>query len=167
MGIPLIETITEYEQLNEFLNQKDILLIIKIHPMQELLNLKISDRSNIKVLTGIRVKKLGVDNFRLMACCDAMISDYSAAAYDFLQLNKPIAYVLSDMNEYKPGFVVDDIHTFLAGHEIYTLEDMLMFLHDIDKNNDTYKDKREKIRDFVYAYHDGNNSKRLAEFIGL
>ena len=153
--------------MNELLAQLNLLLIIKIHPMQELDSLKIRNMSNIKVITGNDVKKLNVDNYKLMSCCDAMISDYSGAAYDFLQLDRPMAYVLNDMNEYKIGFVVEDIHTLIAGKEIYSLGDMLDFIKDVSVDKDEFKEKREKIRDFIYTYHDNNNSKRLADFLGL
>ena len=167
LGIPLIEKYDDYIKMNELLAQLNLLLIIKIHPMQELDSLKIHNMSNIKVITGNDVKKLNVDNYKLMSCCDAMISDYSGAAYDFLQLDRPMAYVLNDMNEYKIGFVVEDIHTLIAGKEIYSLGDMLDFIKDVSVDKDEFKEKREKIRDFIYTYHDNNNSKRLADFLGL
>lgn len=167
LGIPLINTMEEYEKLNLLLKDKNCLLVIKIHPMQDLECLKISDQSNIRVLTGPNVKELNVDNYRLMSCCDAMISDYSGAAYDFLQLDRPIAYVLSDMDQYKLGFVVDNIHELVAGKEIYSLTDFFDFINSVASNEDEFKEKREKIRDFVYNYHDGDNSSRLVSYLGI
>ena len=167
LGIPLFNSYEEYEYVNNILAELDCLLIIKIHPMQDLFSLKIKDLSHIRVITGDDVKKLGIDNYKLMPCCDAMISDYSGAAYDFIQLDKPIAYVLSDMNEYKIGFVVEDIHSLIGGKEIYSINDMIDFIKDLSIGEDAYTEKREKLRDFLYTYHDGENSKRLADFLGL
>lgn len=167
LGIPLFNTYEEYVGINRILADYDYLLIIKIHPMQDISSLKIQNLSNIRVITGDDVKKLGIDNYKLMPCCDAMISDYSGAAYDFIQLDKPIAYVLSDMHEYKIGFVVEDVHSLIGGKEIYTLYDMIDFIKDLSIGKDIYKEKREKLRDFLYTYHDGDNSKRLADFLGL
>lgn len=167
LGIPLFNTYEEYEEINNILAEYDYLLIIKIHPMQDLSSLKINDLSHIRVITGDDVKKLGIDNYKLMPCCDAMISDYSGAVYDFMQLDKPIAYVLSDVHEYKIGFVVDDIHSLMGGKEIYSLIDMIDFIKDLSIGKDEYKEKREKLRDFLYTYHDGENSKRIAQFLGL
>lgn len=167
LGISLFENIEEYISLNDYLYENDCLLVIKIHPMQDLSYLKIMDMSNIRVINGMDVKKLHIDNYKLMSCCDAMISDYSGAAYDYIQLNRPIAYVLSDMNEYKLGFVVEDIHKLIAGKEIYTLKDMFEFINDVVNDKDSFKQKRQDLRDFIYTYHDSNNSKRLAEFLGL
>lgn len=167
LGIPLIETMEQYKGLNNFLENNNVLLIIKIHPKQDLSNLGIKDMSNIKVLTGETVKKLNVDNYALMKSVDALISDYSGAAYEFLQLNRPIGYVLDDINEYKLGFVVEDIHQLIAGHEIYTFEQFEEFVNDIVNDNDIYKQKREEIRDYIYKYHDGHSCERLAKLMKL
>lgn len=167
LGIPLIESIEAYNYINNILKELDILLIIKIHPKQDLTDLKIGDLSNIIVLTGERVKTINVDNYKLMKCTDALISDYSSAAYDYLQLDKPIAYVLDDMNEYKLGFVVEDIHQLIAGQEIYNMEDMVKFIKDVSNDNDIYIEKRRKIRDYIYDYHDGNSCERLTKLFGL
>lgn len=89
--------------------------------MQDISDLKIKSVSNIRVLTGNDVKKLTVDNYRLMKDCDALISDYSSAAYDFLQCNKSIAYDFSDIQDYKLGLSVDNPEDYMAGHYIKIL----------------------------------------------
>lgn len=167
LGIPLIETQEQYLRLNEYLAENDVFLIVKIHPKQDLENLKIEDKSNIKVVTGETVKELKIDNYALMKCADALISDYSGAAYDYLQLNRPMGYVLDDMNDYIAGFVVEDIHTLIAGAEIYNFEQLESFIVDVITEEDPYKEKREKIRDYIHEYHDANSSKRLVELLGL
>lgn len=167
LGIPLIETQEQYQNLNNYLAKNDVYLIIKIHPKQDLENLKIEDKSNIKVLTGKTVKELNIDNYALMKCADALISDYSGAAYDYLQLNRPIGYVLDDMDDYIAGFVVDDIHTLTAGAEIYNFEQFESFIIDVITGKDSFKEKREKIRDYIHEYHDANSSKRLVELLEL
>lgn len=167
LGIPLLKSQKEYEQLNKFLNELDMLLIIKIHPMQELKNFSLCNMSNICVLTGEDVKKANIDNYRLLPCTDAMISDYSGVAYDYLQLNKPIAYVTEDQYDYKLGFVVEDIRTLMGGPEIKTLQNMLDFIKDIANDNDLYADKRVKLRDYIYKYHDNHCCERLAQLMRL
>lgn len=167
LGIPLIETQEQYLKLNNYLADNDVFLIIKIHPKQDLENLKIKDESNIKVLTGETVKKLEIDNYALMKCADALISDYSGAAYEYLQLDRPIGYVLDDVNDYIAGFVVEDIHTLIAGAEIYNFEQLESFIVNVVSENDSFKERREKIRNYIYEYHDANSSKRLAELLGL
>ena len=167
LGVPLIDSLEEYQELNAFLNQTDTLLIIKIHPKQDLESLKIYDMSNICVLTGIDVKKKNIDNYRLMKDVDALISDYSSAAYDFLHADKPIAYDLSDLDSYTRGIVVADPHELMAGHEIKNRKDLYMFVADIAAGKDPYGENRKKLFTKVFKYHDGNSSKRVVELLGL
>lgn len=167
LGIPLLRKLDQYVLLNNYLKKRNSFLIIKIHPMQDLTNLKIKNMSNISVLTGEEVKQKHIDNYRLLPCTDAMISDYSGIAYEYLQLDKPIAYVLDDMNEYKLGFVTEDIDSLLAGEKIFSFEDFLGFIDDVVNEDDKYKVKREQIRDYIYKYHDGKSCERIAKFMGL
>ena len=167
LGVPLLCNVDEYQQLNKYLEKKDILLIIKIHPKQDVSKLAIQDETNIKVLTGSDVKNLGIDNIRLMKDVDAMISDYSSAAYDFLHVDKPIAYDFSDLNDYTRGIVVDNPHEMIAGHEIRTLSDMLGFIEDISNGIDPFREERKALFDKVFKYHDGNSSARVVELLKL
>ena len=167
LGIPLFNTLKEYKSFNEKLKEREVFLIIKIHPKQDLSNLNICDLSNIKVLTGDKGKEIGIDNYKLIKCTDALISDYSGIAYEYLQLNRPLAYVLDDIKDYRIGFVVNDIHQLMAGHEIYTIDDLEKFIVDVINDNDIYKERREKLRDYIYQYHDGNASERLVKLLGL
>lgn len=167
IGIPLFESKDELIKLNEFLKEKNNYLILKIHPKQDLSAFDLNDLSNMSILTGDRVKELNIDNYNLIKCADALISDYSGAAYDFLQLDRPIAYILDDMKEYKIGFVVDDIHELMAGHEVYNIDDFYNFINDVTNEKDDYKKRRKEMRDYIYSHHDGNSSERLINLLGL
>ena len=142
-------------------------MILKIHPKQDLSDLKIRSMSNISVLTGMEVKKLEVDNYRLMRDCDALISDYSSAAYDFLQCNKPIAYDFSDVQDYQLGLSVENIEDYMAGHYIESFDDLLSFFDDVLNNKDPYFKERQILREKIFDYYDGNNSQRAVELLGI
>lgn len=167
LGVPLLESCDDYQKLNELLISLDVLLLIKIHPKQDLDSIKITNSSHIKVLLGVTMKELQIDNYRLYKSVDAMVSDYSSAAYDFLFLNKPLAYDFSDLKDYKLGLVVENPKDFIAGDIIYKLEDFVQFLEDIVNGIDNYKEKRIRLFDYLYQYHDGDSCKRLVEFMGL
>ncbi|MCI9182838.1 MAG: teichoic acid biosynthesis protein TagF [Acholeplasmatales bacterium] len=167
-GIPLIDTEEELKLLQDFLKERNNLLIIKIHPKQDLNTIKsLYNQENIIILTGKKMKDLNLDNYRLFKSCDAIISDYSAVAFSFLLLNKPIGFILSDLKEYKLGVSVENIEDYLVGPSIYTFEDFVNFVDDVDKEKDTFAEKREELIDFLYKYKDGNSCKRIVEILGL
>ncbi len=167
LGIPLIYTMEEYYKLNDFLKSKNIFLILKIHPMQNLEDLKIRNASNICVLTGKTVKKLSVDNYRLMKDCDALISDYSSAAFDFLHCNKPIAYDFSDIHSYKLGLCVKNPHEYMAGNYIKSVKDLMQFIQEVSENNDSHYEERQVLRRKIFDYYDGDNCKRAIELLKI
>ena len=167
LGIPVFQDMKTYENLNARLREENILLILKLHPMQDLTQIKVKSLSNILVLDGSSVKRLGVDNYRLMKDIDALISDYSSVAYDFLHTGKPLAYTMDDVKDYKLGLIVSSPEELMAGPIIYNSNDFLKFIEDVIQGNDIYKEKRQLLFNKVFKYHDGNSSKRLAEFLNL
>lgn len=167
LGIPILNSMQEYTRLNEFLSKLGALLIIKIHPMQYIGDLKIFDMSNIVVLTACSVKEKKIDNYRLLRCTDALISDYSSVAFEYLQLDKPIGYVLDDEKEYKIGFIVDDIDRIVAGNKIYDYNDLCTFIKEVSDEKDRYKQERQTLRDDIYKYNDDRSCQRLAAFLKL
>lgn len=167
LGIPLIENESLFIKLNDYLSANETLLIIKIHPMQDMSTVKVHDTNNIKILTGTNIKEFKIDNYRLLKSADALISDYSSVAYDYLLLNRPLAFVLTDINEYKVGLVVDNPTDYMPGHLIHTVDDLFSFIKDIVQNVDIYEKERIKLINWLYQYKDGNSCARLADFMGL
>ena len=102
-----------------------------------------------------------------MKDCDALISDYSSAAYDFLQCNKPIAYDFSDVEDYKLGLVVEDPKDYLAGHFIKELKDLFVFIDDISIESDPYYNERQILRKKIFDFYDGDNCKRAVELLHI
>lgn len=166
LGIPLVQSMEEYEELNEALQSMRMLLVIKLHPMQDLSRLAIHDLSNIRVLTAASVKKLGVDNYRLMKDCDAMISDYSSAAFDFLHTNRPAAFDLSDADEYKIG-LVEDTRSYIYGKTIVCFDDLKAFLREVSEGRDECHALRQEVRKKIFDHYDGENCRRAAELLGI
>lgn len=167
LGIPIFKTMDEIQDLNGYLKTNNALLIIKIHPMQDLNFVKIHDYSNIKVLNGHSVKQIGVDNDRLMKDADALVSDYSSAAYDYMHLDRPVGFTMDDANEYKLGFIVDNPDELIGGQIINDKNDFVSFINDVLNNKDPYKKKRHEVFNKSYKFHDGNSCQRLAELLKL
>lgn len=161
LGIPLIMSFKEYLGLNEWLKSHDMLMIMKLHLVADL---KIKTLSNMIILTHRDMKKKEINLYKLLSTTDVLISDYSSAAGDYLHLDRPIAYVFDDINEYKIDLISDDIEQVTAGNFIYNLSDMFDFLNDVYSDIDCYSEKRHKLRDFIFEYKDGDSCNRLAEF---
>lgn len=153
LGIPVFENIGELNQLNKFLEKLNCLLIIKIHPMQDILSFnKLTNSTNIIVLDSVKIKKLHVDNYRLMKSANALISDYSSVAYSFLLLNRPIGFVLEDLKDYTKGLIISEeqFEKFLPGEKIFNKEEFYNFCFNVCSDEDKYRNCREQLLEWLY-----------------
>ena len=109
----------------------------------------------------------GVDLYSLLHYSDALISDYSSVSVDYMLLNIPIAYCLTDYEDYqdKRGFVFKNPLEYMPGNHIYSFEDLMEFLVSVAKGNDLYATDRERLMPVMhnrcYDY-----CKRIMEYIG-
>ncbi len=167
-GIPLVKTREQLERIDSFCREHDCLLIIKIHPMQRKETYQgLTDMGHIAVLDGDKVKALGIDNYRLMKNCDAMMSDFSSSTFSFLMLNRPVAFDFSDLEYYKHAMPDEIINAYTPGMKVYSIDDFIAFLRSVCDGEDEYREERSEFVEKLYTYRDGNACRRLAEFVGM
>ena len=163
-GISLIYEETRMSELNDELAKLDMLLIIKPHPHQKL-NFIESEYSNIIYLNMDRMKQ--IHTYKLLTQMDAMITDYSSIVFDYMLLDRPIAWVLEDREHYKIEYLMDNPEEYMPGEKIYTFDDLLHFLMDVNSGKDSYKEARRKICAKCNPPFEGRGCERLAEALGL
>lgn len=160
---------SDYEELNQQLKKRNILLIVKLHPSQtveENLNTKMS---HLKIYSHEEFTKNNINLYDLMGQVDGLIGDYSSASLQFLLTEKPLAYVIPDIDEYKKkrGFVFKNVYEYMPGHIIKDKKSFYLFLDDFAKGNDVYKEERLKIKNIIHAYQDKDACKRLLTFSNI
>lgn len=167
LGIPLVETVDDLIKLNRYLSSRNIGLVIKLHPMQDLSGVELIQLSHVIFLTNKELSDKNIDIYKLLVISDALISDYSAISFDYLHLNKPLAYVFSDLKDYKLGLSVDDVEQFIAGDKILALSDLYSFIDSVSNNFDNNQRERQQLFDRIFEKQDGGSCERLAKFMGL
>ncbi len=165
LGIPLVSTIGDLKKLNLYLKNKNILLIIKIHGGQDLSQIKIENDSNIFLVTDDDLKQKNINLYKLISKSDALLTDYSSVAFDYMLLNRPIGYVLDDIKEYKIGFAFKDVLKYMPGSHLYKLDDLYLFIDEVNDNIDRFKNERNKILIKINKFRDDKNSERVFNFI--
>lgn len=168
-GIPIISDTTQLKTMNDLLQEKDIVLIIKLHPFQKNETIRNYHFSNIVVLSNSDLDEKDLILNRIMAHVDALISDYSSAAVDFLNADKPIAFTLDDESEYRMsrGFVFENIIEWLPGAELYHYDDLCNFITEIAMGIDSSMEKRHYIAGKMLKFRDKNNCKRIVEALNI
>lgn len=168
LGIPLFKDFDDLKKLNNILKKENILLTIKIHPSQDPDSLKnLHSLSNILVIKPSDERKYNLNKYNLMKYTDALISDYSGAAYEYLLLNRPLAFVINDIHTYTAGFIVENIFDYMPGNLINSIDDFIIFIDDIIKCNDRHILERTNLLKQLYNYNDGNNTKRLLKYLNI
>lgn len=168
-GLSIIYTQEMMRCVDEILEQNDMVLVIKLHPFQDRKMVHCDDYKNIVLLENEQLLNADVQINEVLGWADALISDYSSAAVDYLLLNRPIAFTLDDVEEYESsrGFVFDPIRDWLPGVEVYNAEDFCGYIEEIAVGIDRSQKKRNAIRNQMYRHFDDGNCERILEALEI
>ena len=168
LGIP-VDQKEEISELNENLKKNNIVLLIKLHP--HLLGhgaIYEVDYSNIQVF-GDSDLPPECSLYHLIGGVDAMLTDYSSVFTDFMLLDRPIAFIYDDFEEYskKPGFAFENVKILMPGVHIGKTSELYSWLDDIANGIDKGEDERRTLNKFINFHNDNKNSLRVLEKTGL
>ncbi len=148
-------------ELNELCVKTDTIFLMKAHINEEIISLK--NFKNIK-----RVGKYS-DIQELLLISDILVTDYSSVVCDFLLLERPILLYTYDYNDYigNRGIYYNSLDEIAPGPILFTVEQLIKAITNIDEIKLKYRHKLIEVRDFFNKYKDGKASKRLLEFLRL
>lgn len=154
----------QLEAFNERLKKDHCKLIIKLHPLQTA-NIQKMEYSNIKFATQKDLNKRKISVYALLRQADALITDYSSVYFDYMLLNRPIAFTIDDIEEYgkKRGFVFDNPYEYMPGMKLASYEDLERFITDVIEERDPFAADRERVNMEINSYNDGDSCRRLEE----
>ncbi len=166
-GMPLIDSKESLNKLKDSLLKTNILMIVKPHIHQEMSELLIADEGNLRVIKQDVLDGVGATVYDLMKLSDALISDYSSIAFDYLLLNRMVAYTIDDIQQYSIGFSVDNPLDYMPGVHMNSIDELIQFICDVGNGIDAYKEKRRELKERLFQYDDGKNAERLLKLLGL
>ncbi len=91
--------------LDAALDGAQSLLVIKLHAMDIKNTRDWLSYNNIRIFTDEGFRAAGLNLYKLLACSDALVTDFSSCAIDYLLLQKPIGLYSPDRSEYARGFM--------------------------------------------------------------
>lgn len=148
-SLSIIKTDDEFQNLNTFLKENNIHLIVKLHPLQVTEHLKTDNSTNIHYIQNKELFEKKIHLYNLIGCCDALLTDFSSVFFDYILLNKPIAFFTNFFDQYNRGYIMNNPKDYLCGEQINNFDDMLHFLTNIANNNDDFFEKRNHINELV------------------
>lgn len=110
------------------------------------------------------------DISELYLISDYLITDYSSVFFDYANLKRPMLFFTYDLEKYRDvlrGFYID-IEEELPGPLLFTTEEIIEALKNIDAIEEEYSEKYKVFYEKYCSWEDGQASRRVAnEVFGL
>ena len=169
-GLPMVTSMDEMSKLNDLLVENNAVMIIKLHPMQD--RKLIGDFSvftNIQLFENNDLLEQDIQLNQILGYADALISDYSSVAVDYLVTDRPIGFTLDDFDSYEVerGFDWPDVKSHLPGKELYHFDEMYDYVKSVLTGVDPGIKKRHSICKEMQKYSDDKSSRRVLEFLEI
>ena len=167
-GLPVLYTDEEIVRFDEYCRSKGVLVILKQHFLQKDYDISSGDCKNFVCISEVFLRANDADFYEFMGATDALITDYSSAAIDYMLLDRPIAYTLDDFDRYEEarGWSFDNVKEYMPGHHIYTAEDLEDFISAVAAGSDPHREWRHRILPEMQTYTDGY-SKRILDYFAI
>ena len=168
-GLPLFDTEEKVIQLNEYLSFCGCAILLKIHPFQSRKQIFKKKFSNIVIVTNEDIDNINEQLYEFVGFSDALLTDYSSISVDYLLLDKPIGYILFDLEAYEKdrGFTSGDPRDVMAGDLLYSIDEVYKFIDDVCDDNDIYTNQRGLLREKLHAASKGNSCELICNFFKL
>ena len=132
--------------LSKKLVENNILLVIKPHPMDDTQVMQ-KEIPNIVFLTEEKLKREKINLYNLLKFSSALVTDFSSIYFDYLLLDKPIAFA-GDFEEYEKnrGFAFKGAKDYMPGKFLSSEDELVEFIIcDIDE----FKTQRQRVNKIV------------------
>lgn len=121
-------------------------------------------------MTEEMLQKSGIQLYELVGLMDGLISDYSSIAVDYMLLDRPLGYVLTDLESYRNtrGFVFENPEAYMPGEKIYNLEDLKDYFSYIAVGEDPFKEERRRLLPAMHTMPKKSGyCEALAEYLNI
>lgn len=155
----------DFKKLNDFLGGRNWVLLYRPHYLEDILaGIDLTYMDNI-VRVDLSEEQ---DPQKMLVATDMLITDYSSIYVDYLALNRPIAFIPYDLEQYNDyrGIVIDfDNLDETPGPKLMNIQELINYIEDIDSDVDNYSLSRKNAINLFYKYYDGNSCERIWNFI--
>ena len=166
-GMPCIHDREELEAFHQVLCEKNVLVLFRPHPVQELSLFRDSGLTHIRIADDSYLEEFQMTLYELLANSEGLITDYSSVYFDYLLTDQPVALTIEDREEYFQHFTpaFPDYKRFIKGFYVENVEDLTRFIQDTTEGIDTSRTERMRAKEMFHSYMDGSSAKRIADML--
>lgn len=167
-GLPVLYSAEDIVEFDRLCREKSVLVILKQHMLASADNVIPDGLHNIRTIDEDWLRVNEAELYEMLAASDALLTDYSSVAIDYLLVDKPIGYAIDDFEKYgeNRSWCLDNVKDYMAGHHIYTKDDMTRFVSDVADGLDPHREWRARIRPEIHTYT-SDFSRRILDYFGL
>lgn len=127
----------------EALARRGLTVVIKPHPQDA----ESRTVAGATIVTNEDLAKAGVHLYQLLASSAGLLTDYSSVWIDYLGLDRPIGFVVPDLDAYSDqrGFDPPDSLDWLPGERVLTDEDFVAFANDVAEGGALTRSRRRDV----------------------
>lgn len=153
--------------LNQILDEKGYLLLVKPHPMDVVCKMKFESASNVKVILNQELDAANVILYELLSESSVLLTDYSSVFIDYMVTDKPMAFVCDDIDTYASsrGFFFENPIDYMPGELIGNSEELIHYFKNMDAINAEWREKYRNIKAIFNPYSDTSASERVCNHI--
>lgn len=166
-GMPCIHDRKELEAFHRVLREKNILVLFRPHPVQELSLFRDSGLTHIRIADDSYLEEFQITLYELLANSGGLITDYSSVYFDYLLTDQPVALTIEDREEYFQHFTLafPDYKAYIKGSYIENTEDLIQFIQDTAEGIDTGRTERMRAKEMFHSYVDGRSAERITNML--
>ena len=156
-------------KLDKLLSENGWCMLVKLHALSSTDPTSYATFECIKVIDNDTFEDSRIGFYSLLGMSGALITDYSSVFFDYVLLDRPIGFVISDIHEYSRdrGFVFDDPLSNMPGELIKNGEELHAFVKNVIAGNDRLMHYRRKLCERFNAFNDAENCKRVVSVIDV
>lgn len=149
-----------WEDLARAADASDVEIIVKLHPVDAARG--VADRDTVENLSGIRFIDPKIDPVLIYRYMDALITDFSSAAFDYLLLDRPIIYYVPDLQQFMQSRpLIDDLDRVTAGPICEDVDQLIVALQRMDEDMAAFEPQRRDLADRFHLYRDSASAERV------
>ena len=164
-ALNVITSEDELRELDAFVAKQNAILVIKTHRLQDMSYIEKMNLQNILFLNDEELQEKGVQLNEFLENASLLLTDYSSVFYDFLLVNRPIGFMVGDIEQYSRGFLYDDPLAEMPGQKIKNLEELTTFISDSFEGKDSFEGERMAIKAKIFENPDAKNCERLLNWL--
>ncbi|MEM4782150.1 MAG: CDP-glycerol glycerophosphotransferase family protein, partial [Halalkalicoccus sp.] len=134
-------------------------MVVKFHPFSD-------PGFDPEQFERIHLLPAGSDVYPLLRETDALVTDYSSVYFDFLLLDRPVAFYAYDRERYekRPGFYVE-YDEVTPGPVAETFDELLGALDLVLDSPEAHAAERERVRAMAFDHADDRSAERVREYV--